>query len=397
MAGIARENVSRILNDWMRAQAGEPARRLLLPGKPRRAGARSRDVRDLLRKKHSRASTTALCDNPRRQATSGETHVGRSGLGRASLSRGGELGEAARRLESQRRRRGRGRQQGPRLRVQSRRAPDDGVRPRRQLPALAGARACSSARTACTSTPDDTLYCTDDGDHTVRKCTTDGKVLLDHRHPGQARAVHERRAVPSLHAHGAVAQGRDLRLRRLRQRARAQVLARRQAAACPGASPAPIPGSSTSCTTSPPTPTAGSTSPTARTIACRCSTATASTRRSGTTCTGPAGCAAVGGKQPNFIIGELGPGMPVNLQVAEPRAAPHHRRRARASASRGSAARTARASSPASSSRRTASRSTRKGDIYVGEVGVTNWKTSFPDTPMPKVVRCLQKLEKVAA
>ena len=25
---------------------------------------------------------------------------------------------------------------------------------------------------------DDTLYCTDDGDHTVRKCTTDGKVLL---------------------------------------------------------------------------------------------------------------------------------------------------------------------------------------------------------------------------
>src|SRR4030081_3544535 len=36
-----------------------------------------------------------------------------------------------------------------------------------------------------------------------------------------------------------------------------------------------------------------------------------------------------------------------------------------------------------------------KGDIYVGEVGVTNWKTSFPDTPMPAVVRCLQKLEKI--
>jgi hypothetical protein len=37
----------------------------------------------------------------------------------------------------------------------------------------------------------------------------------------------------------------------------------------------------------------------------------------------------------------------------------------------------------------------RRGDIYVGEVGVTNWKTSFADVPMPKVVRCLQKLEKV--
>jgi hypothetical protein len=38
------------------------------------------------------------------------------------------------------------------------------------------------------------------------------------------------------------------------------------------------------------------------------------------------------------------------------------------------------------------------GSIYVGEVGVTDWKTSFPDTPMPpelRVVRCLQKLEKI--
>jgi hypothetical protein len=39
-----------------------------------------------------------------------------------------------------------------------------------------------------------------------------------------------------------------------------------------------------------------------------------------------------------------------------------------------------------------------KGDIYVGEVGVTNWKTGFPDAPMPdevRTVRCLQKLERV--
>ena len=26
--------------------------------------------------------------------------------------------------------------------------------------------------------PDDTLYCTDDGDHTVRQCTLDGDVLM---------------------------------------------------------------------------------------------------------------------------------------------------------------------------------------------------------------------------
>ncbi len=33
--------------------------------------------------------------------------------------------------------------------------------------------------------PDDTIYLTDDGDHTVRKCTLDGKVLLEIGIPGQ--------------------------------------------------------------------------------------------------------------------------------------------------------------------------------------------------------------------
>ena len=34
--------------------------------------------------------------------------------------------------------------------------------------------------------PDDTLYLTDDGDHTVRQCTLDGKVLMTIGVPGQA-------------------------------------------------------------------------------------------------------------------------------------------------------------------------------------------------------------------
>ena len=36
--------------------------------------------------------------------------------------------------------------------------------------------------------PDDTIYLTDDGDHTVRKCTLDGKVLLTIGIPGKASA-----------------------------------------------------------------------------------------------------------------------------------------------------------------------------------------------------------------
>lgn len=33
--------------------------------------------------------------------------------------------------------------------------------------------------------PDDTIYCTDDGDHTVRKCTLDGEILLQLGIPGK--------------------------------------------------------------------------------------------------------------------------------------------------------------------------------------------------------------------
>jgi hypothetical protein len=38
------------------------------------------------------------------------------------------------------------------------------------------------------------------------------------------------------------------------------------------------------------------------------------------------------------------------------------------------------------------------GDLYIGEVGVTDWTTNFPDEDMPAVVRttrCLQKLERI--
>jgi DNA-binding beta-propeller fold protein YncE len=37
-----------------------------------------------------------------------------------------------------------------------------------------------------------------------------------------------------------------------------------------------------------------------------------------------------------------------------------------------------------------------RGDIYVGEVSYTNWPSSFGDKPIPKNLRSLQKLEKVA-
>ena len=53
--------------------------------------------------------------------------------------------------------------------------------------------------------PDDTIYLTDDGDHTVRQCTLDGKVLMTIGIPGKPEPYHERRAVSPVHPHGIVA------------------------------------------------------------------------------------------------------------------------------------------------------------------------------------------------
>ena len=45
------------------------------------------------------------------------------------------------------------------------------------------------ARTACSWRPDGTTWLTDDGDHTVRQCTLDGKVLLTLGIPGSRRRI----------------------------------------------------------------------------------------------------------------------------------------------------------------------------------------------------------------
>jgi DNA-binding beta-propeller fold protein YncE len=110
-------------------------------------------------------------------------------------------------------------------------------------------------------------------------------------------------------------------------------------------------------------------------------------------------CRCGGGKSPTFIVGELGPGMPVNLKL--PNLGPRlsivdskGQRIARLGGEHGAGIETGKFLAPHGVALDS------KGDIYVGEVGVTNWKTSFPDMEMPKEVRtsrCLQKLEKISA
>jgi hypothetical protein len=111
----------------------------------------------------------------------------------------------------------------------------------------------------------------------------------------------------------------------------------------------------------------------------------------------PCALCCCGGKHPNFVIGELGPGMPVNLKV--PNLGPRltivdakGKRVARLGGENGPGVETGKFLAPHGLALDS------KGDIYVGEVGVTNWKTSFPNIDMPDEVRrarCLTKLERL--
>ena len=108
-------------------------------------------------------------------------------------------------------------------------------------------------------------------------------------------------------------------------------------------------------------------------------------------------CRCGGAKNPTFVIGELGPGLDINRNVPNlgPRlsivdAKGHRIARLGGEAGPGVAA--GKFLAPHSIALDS------RGDIYVGEVGVTNWNTSFPDQEMPAAVRatrCLQKLERV--
>ncbi len=101
------------------------------------------------------------------------------------------------------------------------------------------------------------------------------------------------------------------------------------------------------------------------------------------------------GKDLRFIIGELGPGQPVNIRHTNlgPRLSIVDAKGAlvaRLGGDQGAGTETGRFLAPhglAVDSRES---------IYVGEVSYTNWPTSFPGVPLPKYVRSLQKLEKLA-
>jgi DNA-binding beta-propeller fold protein YncE len=108
----------------------------------------------------------------------------------------------------------------------------------------------------------------------------------------------------------------------------------------------------------------------------------------------PCGLYCCRGKTPTFVIGELGPGMRVNLKA--PNLGPRlsivdakGKMIARLGGTEGAGLEPGKFIAPhglALDSHK---------NIYVGEVAYTNWTTSFPDRVMPPALRSLQKLEKL--
>ena len=106
-------------------------------------------------------------------------------------------------------------------------------------------------------------------------------------------------------------------------------------------------------------------------------------------------CGLFMGRGPNApcYIGELGPGMPVNLAALNlgPRISivdPKGKRIARLGGEAGAGQALGQFMAPHGIAVDS------HGDIYVGEVAYTNWKSSFGDKPMPAVLPVLKKLVK---
>lgn len=100
------------------------------------------------------------------------------------------------------------------------------------------------------------------------------------------------------------------------------------------------------------------------------------------------------GRPDRFLVGELGPGMKVNRRM--PNIGP---RLSILDAKGGLVARLGGQDGPGLETGRFISphgvATDSHGDIYVGEVAYTTWPSLYPDTPMPRPLRSLQKLERV--
>ena len=242
--------------------------------------------------------------------------------------------------------------------------------------------------------PDDTIYLTDDGDHTVRKCTLDGKVLLTIGIPGKASGYMSGEPFNRC-THTALSPQGDIYVSDGYGNARVHKYTPDGRLLHSWGGPGTLPGEFNI----------------AHNITCdedgwvyvadrenhrvqvfdgngKYETQWNNLHR-------PSGLFMTGGKCPLCYVAELGPHLPVNrdhpgigprisildnkgVMIARVQAAPP------------------RGVGPGQFISPHGMTVDSRGDLYVGEVAFTSFSRSFPNEPKPARIRCLQKLVKVA-
>ena len=240
---------------------------------------------------------------------------------------------------------------------------------------------------------DDTIYCTDDGDHTVRKCTLDGKVLLEIGLPGKAAPYMSGEPFNRC-THTALSPQGDIYVSDGYGNARVHKYTPDGRLLMSWGEPGTDPGQFNI----------------AHNICCdddgwvyvadrenhrvqvfdgngRYETQWNNMHR-------PSGLFMTPGKCPLCYIAELGPHLDVNRDLPNigPRISvrdQHGKLLARLAAS------PPRGTAPGQFISPHGIAADSNGDLYVGEVSYTSWSRSFPDQPKPSFIRCLQKLVRI--
>jgi outer membrane protein assembly factor BamB len=242
--------------------------------------------------------------------------------------------------------------------------------------------------------PDETLWCTDDGSHTVRHCTLDGKILMELGVPGKPAPYMSGEPFHRC-THTALSPKGDLYVADGYGNARVHKYAPDGKLLMSWGEPGTDPGQFNIV----------------HNICCdadgwvyvadrenhRVQVFDGNGRYEAqwNNMHRPCGLYSPGGSQPIFYIGELGPGMAVNSQ--HPNIGPRvsivtHEGKLLARLGHPHAG-----EAPGQFIAPHGIAVDSRGDIYVGEVAWTYWPSALPDKPRPANPRSLQKLVKVAA
>lgn len=241
--------------------------------------------------------------------------------------------------------------------------------------------------------PDDALYCTDDGDHTVRKCTADGEVLLEIGIPGKPAPYVSGEPFHRC-THTALSPDNHIFVSDGYGNARVHKYTPDGKLVMSWGEPGSDPGQFNIVHNIVADDDGWIYVADRENHRVQVFDTNGKYETQWNNLHRPCGLFMPRGNCPHCFIGELGPGMPVNRHMPNlgPRlsiVSNEGKLIARLGGEEGLVNEPGKFMAPHGLA------VDGRGDIYVGEVSYTNWPASFGDKPMPKLLHTLKKLEKI--